>query len=54
MRELATFRFAEKCAEMLQGYNEPARAQILDAVKVLRELFAGTLVKVNLKDMPIN
>jgi hypothetical protein len=39
---------------MLQGYNEPARAKVLDAVKVLRELFAGTLVKVNLKDVKIN
>lgn len=54
MRELGTFRFAERCAEMLHGYNDPAREKVLDAVKVLRELFAGTLVKVNLKDMPIN
>jgi hypothetical protein len=54
MREMTAFRHAEKCAEMLQGYNEPARAKILDAVTVLRELFASTLVKVNLSDATIN
>lgn len=54
MREITVFRSADKCAEMLQGYNEPAREKILDAVKVLRELFAGTLVKIELKDMAIN
>ena len=53
LRELGTFRFAEHCAGLIQAYDAQSSAKILEAVKTLRALFAGTLVQVNLKDIDL-
>jgi hypothetical protein len=54
MREHTTFGFAQKCADVLEGRNEPARRKVLDAMATLKSLFEETLVQIKISDLSIN
>jgi hypothetical protein len=45
---------AQRCADMLEGLNEPARKKVMDAIGTLRSLFAGELVQFKKSDFNIN
>jgi hypothetical protein len=51
LREYTVFRMALKCAELPNWADEDSRRKVVDAVRVLRELFAGTFMELKISDL---